>query len=257
VHVVVTGASSGIGWALAREFGGAPDTQLTLIARRRELLEKLAAEIDAPCLVHAHDLADPERAIEWIEEAEHAYGPIDVMVNNAGVENTGPAVEADVAGARKLLDLNLVTPLLIARALLPKMIDRGAGTLVNIASVASVAAVQYQAWYGASKAGLAMFSEVARAEVKPAGVHIVTVYPGPIHTPMSDAAYAVFGGRKGVAALLPEGKPEVLARLVRRAVARRKKRVVYPAFYVLARHFPAFARWLNDVTPLPPARPRE
>ena len=248
MHVVVTGASSGIGAALAREFGkGAKDT-LTLVARRKSVMDDLAKEIAGTCNVIAHDLSDSARATSWIAEAEERGGPIDVMINNAGVDSPGFAHEADAAAGVSLIHTNMISPMLIARALVPSMIARRSGTIVNVASVAAYNAQKLQAWYGASKAGLAMFSEVLRSEVRRRGVNVVTVYPGPVTTPMSEAAYAAFGGKKGVVALLPEGSPERLARLVFRAVDKKQARVVYPAFYEIGRFLPWVARWLGDHT---------
>jgi short-subunit dehydrogenase len=100
-----------------------------------------------------------------------------------------------------------------------------------------------------------MFSEVLRTELRRHDVHVLTVYPGPIATPMAVAAVAVYGGKDSLAARLPEGSPVVLARLVRRAVERRKKRVIYPAFYKIAWYVPWLARWLGDRTPIE-AHPR-
>ncbi len=250
MHTVITGASSGIGAALVREFGNSEGDSITMVARRREPMGRLAREVPARCNIVVHDLSDDEHATSWIEHAEEVAGPIDVMINNAGVENTGYAAEADPAGSVVLLRTNVVSPMLITRALLPKMIERRSGTIVNVASVAAFAAMPLQAWYGASKAALATFSEVLRAEVARHGVHVVTVYPGPIKTPMSDAAYSVYGGRKGVVGLIPVGSVSHLARLVRRAVEKKHERVVYPAFYELGRFFPWLARWLGDRTPL-------
>ena len=246
MHIVITGASSGIGAALARELGKDAENSLTLLARRREPMEKLASELAASCFVRPHDLSDEARATSWIAEAEEQGGPIDVMINNAGVENTGWAHDADPDAGLRLLRTNVISPMLIARALLPGMIARGSGTIVNVASVAAFAAMPLMAWYGASKSALATFSEVLRAEVAQHGVHVLTVYPGPIKTPMSENAYAVYGGRKGVVGLIPQGSPETLARLVRRAIERKEPRVVYPSFYELGRRMPLLARWLGE-----------
>ncbi|HSQ66575.1 MAG TPA: SDR family NAD(P)-dependent oxidoreductase [Polyangiaceae bacterium] len=250
MHIVITGASSGIGAALARELGDDPADTLTLIARRREATERVARGLAAKCFVVTHDLSDEGVATSWIAEAEEQGGPIDVMINNAGVENIGYAYDADPDQGLSLLRTNVLSPMLIARALLPAMIARHGGTIVNIASVAAFAAMPLQAWYGASKAALATFSEVLHAEVARHGVNVVTVYPGPIKTAMSDAAYEVYGGRKGVVGLLPEGSPVRLARLVRRAIERKRARVVYPSFYELGRLMPWLARWLGDRTTL-------
>ncbi len=256
-HVAVTGASSGIGEAIAGEFGRA-GAGLTLVARRRDLLERLAEKIGGRYFVAAHDLSDPVRATEWIAAAEDALGPIDILVNNAGIENTGPTAEADVEGALRVLRLNLETPLRLMRHLLPGMIERRGGAFVNIASVAALAPAPLQAWYGASKGGLAAFSEALRGELAGSGVRVLTVYPGPVKTPMADVAYEAYGGRKGAIGLLPEGRPEILARRIRAAVAEGRPRLIYPRFYVISRWFPWLARWIADaVTPKPygPGRP--
>lgn len=251
MHVAITGASSGIGEALAREFGRA-GADLTLVARRGERLRKLAAELGGRSYVAVSDLSDAEHAGDWIGAAQAALGPIDVLVNNAGVENTGPTLEESLEGALALFRTNLEAPLRLMRAVIPQMLARGSGVVVNVASVAAIAPAPLQAWYGASKAGLAAFSEALRGELAGSGVHLLTVYPGPVKTPMADSAYEAFGGRRGAVGLLPEGRPEVLARLIRGAVERRRPRLIYPRFYVIVRLLPWLARWLTDlVAPRP------
>jgi short-subunit dehydrogenase len=137
MHVAVTGASSGIGEAIAREFARA-GASLTVVARRTELLEKIAKEC-APARVRvvSHDLAKPESAADWIAGAEAELGPIDVLVNNAGLENSGPTASSDVATGMRVLSLNMLTPILLTRAVLPGMIARARGTIVNVASLAA------------------------------------------------------------------------------------------------------------------------
>jgi NADP-dependent 3-hydroxy acid dehydrogenase YdfG len=112
MHVVVTGASSGVGIALAREFGRSEGDRVTLVARRRAAMEEVARSVSAKCHIVAHDLSDDARATAWIESAERENGPIDVLINNAGVENTGWTLEADPAASVALLRTNLVSPLL-------------------------------------------------------------------------------------------------------------------------------------------------
>jgi short-subunit dehydrogenase len=211
VHIAITGASSGIGEALARELSRA-GARITLVARRRNLLEQLASELVGESFVCAHDLSDASRATAWIAPAEAALGPIDVLVNNAGSANTGSTEASDPETAVKLLHTNLLTPLLTTRHLLPGMIARKRGTIVDVASVAALAPQPLFTWYGASKAGLAAFSESLRAELYGTGVHVVTVYPGPVTTPMAEINYAAIGGRKGIIGALPEGKADVLLR---------------------------------------------
>ena len=244
MHIAITGASSGIGAALVRELGAAGHA-LTLVARRRVLLDELAAPFGARALVIERDLAEPDHATDWLAEAEGRHGPLDVLINNAGIENTGPTVDADPVVCRRLLELNLVTPLLLARAVLPRMTERGRGTIVNVASVAALVSVPMQAFYGASKAGLAMFSETLRAETAGTGVHVLTVYPGPVTTAMSESAKAAFGGSDRLPPL-PEGNADELARLVRRAIERSSARVIYPRMYTASRWFGPLARAIVD-----------
>lgn len=254
MHVAITGASSGIGEALVRELGKS-GSDLTLVARRVELLKTLAAEIPGRSFCVMQDLSDPDQVTEWVGRAEAALGRIDVLINNAGVENTGPTLDSDLEGSLRLLRTNLEAPLRLMRALVPPMVARGSGVVVNVASVAALAPAPLQAWYGASKAGLAAFSEALRSELAGSGVRVITVYPGPVKTPMADSAYQAFGGRKGAVGLLPEGRPDVLARRIRAAIERGRPRLIYPRFYVVARWFPWLARWLTDsIAPRPYAK---
>jgi len=243
-HIVITGASSGIGEALARELGRG-DVKLTLVARRKDLLDKLAAEIGPHCRAIAHDLANSDQAGAWVADAEAVSGPIDVLVNNAGMENTGATATADIEGCKKLFHLNLVTPILLIRQLLPAMLARKSGMIVNVASVAALTPTPMQTYYGASKAGLAAFSESTRGELAGTGVHLLTVYPGPVTTAMAESALEAFGGRANVPKV-PEGTPEGLARLIRRAMEKKKKRVIYPRVYASSWWMPWLARWIVD-----------
>ena len=178
-HVVVTGASSGIGEAIAREYlkRGA---NVTLIARRRDRLDKLAeGHADRTHVVQA-DLGNPEVAFAWIDDAEKALGPIDVLVNNAGVQIVKSVLETSWEDGERLLLLDLHTPLRLTQLVLKRMVPRKSGTIVDIASMAALGPTPGMFFYNAAKAGLAAASEGLRAEVKPHGIHIVTVYPGPV-----------------------------------------------------------------------------
>ena len=243
MHVAITGASSGIGKALAHEYARA-GAKLTLVARRKEILDQIARESGAKAHTLGVDLSDSPHAADWVEASEKALGPIDVLINNAGMDNMGPTLEADLAECIALMHLNLLSPLTLAQHVAPRMAARRSGHIVNIASVAALAPVPMKAWYGASKAGFAMFSESLRYEILKSGVHVMTVYPGPINTPMADKSYEAVGGRKGTAALMPEGKPETLARLIRKGVETRKARIVYPAFYLSQMFAPNLSGWL-------------
>jgi short-subunit dehydrogenase len=253
-HVVVTGASSGIGDGIAREFARA-GAAVTLVARRRELLEKLAAELGPPeqvkTRVVAADLSDPAQATSWLAAAEAALGPVDVLINNAGVQIVAPTAEVSLDAGRKLMELDLMTPLALIQAVLPAMLARKSGSIVNVASLAALAPTPGMTWYNAAKGGLAAASESLRGELRKSGVHVCTVYPGPVHTPMGDAGYAAYPPTLSVK-LLPAGNPTTLGRLVRRAVEKKRARVVYPWLYGIVRWVPTIARLALDLS-TPPA----
>ncbi len=244
-HVVVTGASSGIGEALAEELGRA-GCRVTVVARRRELLDALAKKVGTRCCAIAHDLSSPAKAFDWIPTAEAANGPIDLLVNNAGIEHTGPSVAASPELVATLLNLNFVVPILLIRHLLPQMVARNEGGIVNVASVASLVPPPWQTYYAGSKAGLSAFSEALRGELLRSGVEVLTVYPGPVRTEMGDRAYAALGGKKGIAAAMPEGTADELARKIRRGIETRRARIIYPATYKTSRWFPSLGRWMVD-----------
>jgi short-subunit dehydrogenase len=252
MHVLVTGASSGIGAATAEEYlrRGA---SVTLVARRRDRLDAIAARAPAgrarviPC-----DLGDHDRVPRLVQEAEAGHGAIDVLVNNAGVQILGATHQTDWADGEHLLQVNVMAPLRTTLAVLPGMIARKRGAIVDVASMAALAPTPGMFFYNASKAALAAASESLRAEVAPHGVHVVTVYPGPVTSEMETAARARFA-EQGRIDKLPTGKPEALAVLIADAVEHRRPRVIYPRVYAVSRHLPAATRWVVD-TFTPPVR---
>src|SRR5262249_46131834 len=137
MHVAVTGASAGIGEALVREYA-ARGARVTMIARRKDRLGSIAQEGGGETPASSAGLTDVEAAPTWIAEAERAFGAIDVLVNNAGVQIIGAAHEAQVAEGEAMLRLNLHTPLRLTRTVLPAMLARRSGTIVDIASMAAL-----------------------------------------------------------------------------------------------------------------------
>ena len=138
MHVVVTGASSGIGEAIAREYF-ARGASVTLVARRKEHLERIAAAGTGRAHVVNADLADPGAAWTWVDEAESALGPIDVLVNNAGIQIVKHAADTEWDAAERLLRLDLLVPLRLTTLVLQRMIPRRSGTIVDIAFAGTTA----------------------------------------------------------------------------------------------------------------------
>jgi len=257
VHVVVTGASSGIGEAIAREYlrRGA---SLTLVARRKDKLEELSRGQGGRCHVVQADLGDYAHATDWLDGAVAALGPVDVLVNNAGIQIVRRTVDTSWEDGERQIRLNTLAPLRLTTRLLPEMIARGSGTIVDISSMAAIAPTPGMFFYSASKAALAAASEGLRGELRGTGVHVLTVYPGPVRTAMEAAGRAAYDESWLMRVLTPVGDADVLARKIANGVARRRARIVYPWLYGLTRHYPNLTRFLLDrftppIKPLPEA----
>jgi short-subunit dehydrogenase len=244
MHVYITGASSGIGEALVREYARR-GASITMVARRRALLEKIAADVGGTTRVVEADLTDTDKVLEPVAAAILALGPIDVLINNAGVQIVGATADTEWAKGEMLLRLNVLTPMRLTHHVLPGMLARGKGCIVDMASMAAIAPTPGMFFYNASKGALAAASEGLRGELRGTGVHVVTVYPGPVASPMELAAREAYEPTASVK-YVPTGTAAVLARLVADAVEHRRPRVIYPRFYGLARHFPNTTRWLVD-----------
>ncbi len=244
-HVIVTGASSGIGTALARAFSDEGHS-VTLVARREAQLREIAASLPGPSHVVGKDLSEPATAADWLPDAVAALGPVDVLVNNAGMQVIGRTDEVDIDACERSIALNLLTPLRLTRAVLPAMKAQGSGSIVDIASMAALAPTPGMAWYSASKAGLAAASDAIRGEVRGSGVHVVTVFPGIIgETDMGAKGLTRYQPSLALK-MQPQGTAAELARRIVRAVARKSDRVIYPSLNTAARHLPGLTRWVMD-----------
>jgi short-subunit dehydrogenase len=244
MHVAITGASSGLGEALAREFAKI-GASVTLVARRRDILERIAGELGTKTFVATQDLTEPEHAADWVDAAEQALGPIDVLVSNAGLMSLGAFATLDPKEGDRMIAINFLSPLRLFQAVLPRMRARKRGTIVNVTSIAALVTVPGWSYQAASKAASATLSEALRTELEGSGVHVLTVYPGPTDTPMTRGGMTSYEGNR-LASLLPLGTPAGFARRVRRAVEGRADRVFYPRFYGVVRWFPRISRWFMD-----------
>ena len=253
MHVAITGASSGIGRALAQNYlsNGA---KVTMLARRLEHMRETAGPMSGQANFVVADLGNTEDACHWVDDAEALFGPIDILINNAGASMVHPTIETDWTAAQGLIQLNVLTPFKLTCTLAPRMVARRSGCIVDIASAAALAPQPGFFFYNASKAALSAASESLREELRPYGVHVLTVYPGPIHTPMGDANFSVFDPH--LARWTPTGDPKVLAKLIANAVEKRRPRVIYPRVYALARWLPALSRWAVDRFTPPMKHPR-
>ncbi len=180
-HVLLTGATGTIGVALAHRLveRGA---RVTLLARTPAALESLAlATGGAP---FPADLCDRATLRGLVERVEARHGPVDVLLNNAAVETIGQLTDLTADALRRTIDLNLTAPLELCRQVLPGMLTRGTGHLVNVSSLAGVATFPGLAAYGGSKAGLTHATSGLRADLRGAPVGTLAVEIGPVTSEM-------------------------------------------------------------------------
>jgi short-subunit dehydrogenase len=248
-RVLVTGASRGIGEALARAFAGA-GAKLALIARSEGPLKALAAEVGG--VAFPTDLSDIGATAQLIDRVEADGGPVDVLVNNAGVDLSGAFHKADPAELEHLYRVNLLTPVQLCRQLIPRMLERGCGHIVNISSLAGVGAFPGLAAYSSSKAGLSHFTAGLRADLLGLPIGTTLVEVGPVPTDMlshvdSYQPTALSFRRFYRLQLLVDRPKELLAEQVVDAVTRNRKHVRLPRRAVL---FPLFAEAPRRTTEL-------
>ena len=181
---LITGASGGIGLELARLFA-AGGYDLVLVARSADKLEELAGELrlqGGAVRVLAKDLAKPESPEEVFRELEAAGVAVDVLVNNAGFATYGPFVEIDLGRELEELQLNVVTLTHLTKKLLPGMLARRRGGVLNLASTAGFQPGPLMAVYYATKAYVISFSEALAEELNGTGVTVSVLCPGPTAT---------------------------------------------------------------------------
>ncbi len=229
-RVLVTGASGGIGSALAAEFATA-GASVVLVGRDVAALDQLAGQVGG--VVCRADLADVAQVNGLVAGVEAATGPIDVLVNNAGVENAGDFVEQSAAAVEAAYQVNLLTPVELCRQALPGMLARGRGHIVNVSSLAAFSAFPGVAVYGSSKAGLTQFTAGLRADLRGRPVGTTTAELGPIATAMMARLreYAPTGdsfARLYRLGLLADVQPEVVAQAVVEAVRTGRRHVRLP-----------------------------
>ena len=183
-RALVTGASSGIGAALAVALAKA-GTTVGLTARRAD---RLAAVLEE-CRKHAPesrmwpaDIADPRAVDELASAAVAELGHVDLLVNNAGMPKRRHVTRLDAATVDRVMQVNFLGPARLTLALLPQMLERGDGRIVNVSSIAAALSSPNESAYDASKAALSAFSEAMAVDVWESGVKVTVVYPGVVDT---------------------------------------------------------------------------
>lgn len=228
--VWITGASSGIGEALAYELAR-KGAKLILSARRTEELERVQKACPtAPehVAVVPLDLTDTDALPAHAEEARQAFGRIDVLINNAGVSQRSLAKDTELSVYRQLMDLDWFAQVALTKAVLPEMIERRSGHVVVISSVAGKVGVPLRTGYCAAKHALHGFFDALRAEVAQDNIGVTLVCPGFVRTSVSVNALGADGQPHGAMDRDIEGgmPPEELAERIVKGLARDREEMV-------------------------------
>jgi short-subunit dehydrogenase len=233
-HIVVTGAAGAIGRALAQALAAdRPGSRFSLV--------DVAPCDDADPVwqgrarAFVFDLAAADDVAQVLRLAEDAHGPVTGLINCAGIMDVRRMDRTPWSVAEKILSVDLAAPLRLMHAVLPAMVQEKHGFVVNVSSMAGRVPLRGCAFYGAAKAGLAMASEIAHAEFAELGVHVLTVYPGPVASALERGARAQYAPSV-LARAMPTGHPGALAQAVMHALRRKARRVVFPSAYALGFH---------------------
>ena len=185
---VVTGASKGIGKALAFAFARA-GAKVVLAARTRETLEQVASELresGAEALAVPTDVTNADAVKQLIQQTLDTYQHVDILINNAGIGHFGPVVDFDPDDWDTVLNSNLKAVYLCAKYALPSMLEKGSGQIVNVLSIAAKVAFEASGAYCAAKAGALALTKVLASEVRQQHIRVTAVLPGSVHTPFWD-----------------------------------------------------------------------
>lgn len=197
---LITGGSRGIGRAMVEEFAAAGYSVAFTYASNKAAAEELRGRATG----YLADVRDFARAGEVIKEAQSAFGPISVLINNAGIKKDGPLMRMDPSAWQDVIDTNLTGTFNYTRALIPELIRRG-GSIVNVTSTSGVTGMAGQTNYSASKAGVIGFTKALAKEVVRFDVRVNAIAPGFIETDMT--ASMDEATQKKLYAQIPMGKP--------------------------------------------------
>jgi dehydrogenase/reductase SDR family member 7B len=192
----ITGASSGIGAALARALAK-QGARLVLSGRNVEALEAVAQDC-GEVLILPFETTDIAAIAPAVEQAWGWSGGIDLLVNNAGISQRSLAQETDYSVYERVIAVDLLAPIALTQALLPKMVERGSGRIAMISSIAGKVGVPMRTAYCAAKFGIAGYADALRAEVGHLGLQVHNIYPGSVATDVSRNALTADGSKRGV-----------------------------------------------------------
>lgn len=220
-RVVLTGAAGGIGSNLASLIADA-GAEIALIDANAESLQKLASTIDGSHAVPG-DLSNEEGCKDAIQSAMQALGGVDVLINLAGLMSFSTYEDEDTKWVQLLMQVNLIAPMILSRAVLPEMLAQGKGQIVNIGSMFGSIGFAYFTAYSASKFGLRGFSQALRRELVDLPITITYVSPRAVKTPINTGPIM----RMGAATNMNMDEPDVVAGKIFKAIESGKKEAYF------------------------------
>ena len=197
-NIWITGASSGIGRALAFQLA-AQNNKLILSARHEEVLRDLASDLDRQnhkSIVMPIDFSDADAALQRSEEIIAEVGKVDILIHAAGISQRAKVNEAEMDVFRSVMEVNYFGLIAAVKAVLPRMLSSGKGTIVAISSVAGKIGSKNRSGYSGSKFAVCGFMDCLRAEIARSGVHCLTVCPGYVKTNIARNALQADGSRR-------------------------------------------------------------
>ncbi len=225
--VWITGASSGIGAALARAYA-ARGCRLVLSGRNEAALAEVAAQCGVPHLILPFDTANFAAAQAAADKAWEWNGGIDVLVNNAGISQRSLAVDTDFSVYQRMIDVDLLGPIALTQALIKRMVTRGSGRVVMIASIAGKVGVPLRTAYSAAKFGLTGYADALRCETANRGIKVHVIHPGSIRTEVSRNALTSDGSIRGGSDTAIDGgiDPDIAAADMLAAIDRDEREII-------------------------------
>jgi NAD(P)-dependent dehydrogenase (short-subunit alcohol dehydrogenase family) len=240
MNILITGTSAGIGLATALELGRAGHRVYATVRNpeRAAQLKEMAESEDLPVSIHTMDVDSDQSVTSCMAAVQRQGGPIDVLVNNAGIERHGSTEELPMEAFRAIMETNYFGAIRCIRAVVPQMRERRSGCIVNVASVAGKISSSPLGAYAASKFALEAISESLAQEMKPYGVRVAIVEPGIIDTAMAHsiehAPASRYGQGRHLAALFHASlahptPPSVVAGVIREVIESGTWKLRHPA----------------------------